>query len=279
MGSSPHTRGAPLHDAGEVAALRIIPAYAGSTAQTALKTTIRAGSSPHTRGAHLVVAGDGVLRRIIPAYAGSTPESDAAGRVGWDHPRIRGEHRGGHVGGPGGGGSSPHTRGAHCCRWQSATALRIIPAYAGSTDAGVEMLGGAQDHPRIRGEHGVFSGRARRRAGSSPHTRGARGRARVYPISSRIIPAYAGSTGDDPPQKWAGGDHPRIRGEHDTPLTNVTPFTGSSPHTRGAPVIVAAPGGFIGIIPAYAGSTRPSPATTGAGPDHPRIRGEHRVRP
>ena len=46
----------------------------------------------------------------------------------------------------------------------------------------------------------------------------------------------------------------------DTELDSIRRFIdkgaqGSSPHTRGAPVVVAAPGGLIGIIPAYAGST------------------------
>ena len=50
------------------------------------------------------------------------------------------------------------------------------------------------DHPRIRGEHSGLPLAEWRRAGSSPHTRGA-------PIAKlgeekrlRIIPAYAGST-------------------------------------------------------------------------------------
>ena len=75
------------------------------------------------------------------------------------------------------------------------------------------------------------------KAGSSPHTRGA---------LLESVPAV------DP--CW---DHPRIRGEHDTPLTNVTPFTGSSPHTRGALFQVFEKILGEGIIPAYAGSTSP----------------------
>ena len=92
--------------------------------------------------------------------------------------------------------------------------------------------------------------------GSSPHTRGARCR--------ENSPAACGR------------DHPRIRGEH-------------AREGQGE-------GGAEGIIPAYAGSTRPmplslyqlrgsSPHTRGAphatsrgrhsAEDHPRIRGEH----
>ena len=136
-----------------------------------------------------------------------------------------------------------------------------------------------RDHPRIRGEH----------IGHDRPNGGVHG----------IIPAYAGSTldmsgyGSDP---WGSSphtrgaldqgargfriprDHPRIRGEHDA---------------LGYGMLVA-----LGIIPAYAGSTSSSattcrcrqgssPHTRGARtrrcacgtspPDHPRIRGEHRV--
>ena len=50
---------------------------------------------------------------------------------------------------------------------------------------------------------------------------------------------------------------------------------GSSPHTRGAlqgllPRVIR-----VGIIPAYAGSTGPSPLLKSQSRDHPRIRGEH----
>ena len=51
--------------------------------------------------------------------------------------------------------------------------------------------------------------------------------------------------------------------------------TGSSPHTRGAPVAAERARLDSGIIPAYAGST-PTPCTSWASiRDHPRIRGEH----
>ena len=50
---------------------------------------------------------------------------------------------------------------------------------------------------------------------------------------------------------------------------------GSSPHTRGAPSAALAQRLGRGIIPAYAGSTRPSLASPRRRRDHPRIRGEH----
>ena len=154
-GSSPHTRGArwtargrrpPPGDHPRIRGehdwpclvrdqeLGIIPAYAGSTPHHTIHCESSEGSSPHTRGA---------LRR--------TPCASSSAR---DHPRIRGEHERLHGAGEPLGG--------------------IIPAYAGSTIAGVLL-------------HCLYQG-------SSPHTRGARMAAPACPTA-----------------RW---DHPRIRGEH-----------------------------------------------------------------
>ena len=91
-GSSPHTRGAPHRVASCQAILRIIPAYAGSTASFGryrvspsdhprirgehknLPNFVLAtwGSSPHTRGARFRRSWPTSPSGIIPAYAGST---------------------------------------------------------------------------------------------------------------------------------------------------------------------------------------------------------------
>ena len=112
---------------------------------------------------------------------------------------------------------------------------RIIPAYAGSTEANSLDGQTMADHPRIRGEHLAGLGRVIGGVGSSPHTRGA-----LTPVSRclgvlRIIPAYAGSTCEDSWKCQATADHPRIRGEHIYTNLKVPEQAGSSPHTRGAP--------------------------------------------
>ena len=131
------------------------------------------------------------------------------------------------------------------------------------------------DHPRIRGEH---HGRLPARphdTGSSPHTRGAL----FWPLPSsllmRIIPAYAGSTRVCEHHSREAMDHPRIRGEHLRRCRVRCMERGSSPHTRGAQHSRGCDMDSFGIIPAYAGSTFPSLASTSARRDHPRIRGEH----
>ena len=172
-----------------------------------------------------------------------------------DHPRIRGEHSNWSILASYGQGSSPHTRGARSAAGRSGRRSGIIPAYAGSTIAGVLITGVLPDHPRIRGEHPAGRLRKIRVRGSSPHTRGAHGDAAGGRHRLGIIPAYAGSTGSPTTPNTCSADHPRIRGEHGAAeaLTNV--LDGSSPHTRGAPRRRPARLRRPGIIPAYAGST------------------------
>ena len=68
---------------------------------------------------------------------------------------------------------------------------------------------------------------------------------------------------------------PRIRGEHEDKRYADWDRAGSSPHTRGALVMVTHTFYYIRIIPAYAGSTASPPSMTAVRRDHPRIRGEH----
>ena len=258
-GSSPHTRGARGDQVPGRVGPRIIPAYAGST-HGALALGVEMGdhprirgehegdgkdlartqgSSPHTRGAPPRAPGGGRRRGIIPAYAGSTRLEGLGASTGWDHPRIRGEHR--------------RRRRSPPCR------IRIIPAYAGSTRRPAWSTGGGTDHPRIRGEHPSGPSLHGGPTGSSPHTRGAPRSSSRWSIRRGIIPAYAGST---------------ISCSRFVPA-----IMGSSPHTRGALVAEDDPSFARRIIPAYAGSTHPLLQCAMDCWDHPRIRGEHRPEP
>ena len=117
-----------------------------------------------------------------------------------------------------------------------------------------------------------------------------------WAFRSGIIPAYAGSTWSILSQAATMADHPRIRGEHSPFSLPETMQTGSSPHTRGAPIFPDPSLGYRMDHPRIRGehSPRPlrvdrgrgsSPHTRGAHPrssprssravDHPRIRGEH----
>ena len=140
----------------------------------------------------------------------------------------------------------------------------------------VRRLSSRSDHPRIRGEHERAGVAYMEIAGSSPHTRGALCSLAAGLGRAGIIPAYAGSTPEDDRDHTRFEDHPRIRGEHGSGVTEDEDRRGSSPHTRGAPPRCWPAWSSPGIIPAYAGSTRGVWRSARGSWDHPRIRGEHR---
>ena len=90
-----------------------------------------------------------------------------------------------------------------------------------------------------------------------------------------IIPACAGSTTENRKYQKRPGDHPRVRGEHVSPVPKVVMMLGSSPRARGAPRMAAARSPPPRIIPACAGSTKNLKSANSVRGDHPRVRGEH----
>ena len=160
------------------------------------------------------VAADETTPGIIPAYAGSTSPFSGPLFDCRDHPRIRGEHDSADMSDVIMQGSSPHTRGAHPYLFLFFGDVGIIPAYAGSTSSEGVKAQSYEDHPRIRGEHGVDHAQQALKSGSSPHTRGALAASVLQTVSGGIIPAYAGSTQARTRGPRLRRDHPRIRGEH-----------------------------------------------------------------
>ena len=215
------------------------------------------GSSPHSRGALQGVASIPAALRIIPAFAGSTRSCRPTATIRGDHPRIRGEHVFGYGDTLEQTGSSPHSRGAHRPAPAAPRADGIIPAFAGSTPASPRPPLRTGDHPRIRGEHTGRLSELSATQGSSPHSRGALGGVGVLRVRDGIIPAFAGSTTRRGRGRRIRRDHPRIRGEHPFPWLTKNDVPGSSPHSRGARNAEAPSGSWFGIIPAFAGSTRP----------------------
>ena len=255
VGSSPRARGALGARGGDLVAVGIIPACAGST-PAAISSTAGRGDHPRVRGEHgsrlarkVLAEGSSPRARgapscanrppracgIIPACAGSTGDRQERGNRRGDHPRVRGEHPDmlgvEHFA----AGSSPRARGARLPAWRPGHRPGIIPACAGSTPTRCPAASRAGDHPRVRGEHidsdeGKLLG-----LGSSPRARGARLLADLLDPVRGIIPACAGSTPNVRSNKLSTGDHPRVRGEH-----------------YGQAAVLVQP---LGIIPACAGST------------------------
>ena len=154
-------------------------------------------------------------------------------------------------------------------------ARRIIPALAGNTVHARSAEWTAGDHPRSRGEY--FGGGAVVDVGegSSPLSRGILGRGGRPRTGERIIPALAGNTPRPAQADPRRRDHPRSRGEYGASEGFDTIEDGSSPLSRGIPLLKILGLGAARIIPALAGNTTfPSRART-ATTDHPRSRGEY----
>ena len=151
----------------------------------------------------------------------------------------------------------------------------IIPAYAGSTCPRSASSGEGRDHPRVCGEHSLRCDFRNPRLGSSPRMRGAPGEHIRDLVRQGIIPAYAGSTDAPREPRQLGEDHPRVCGEHSLRCDFRNPRLGSSPRMRGAHNERDDVELGVGIIPAYAGSTRRQLVFTYPHRDHPRVCGEH----
>ena len=105
--------------------------------------------------------------------------------------------------------------------------------------------------------------------------RGALARWLINAVVSRIIPAYAGSTGVAVVLGEDAQDHPRVCGEHSEGPVAMMDTWGSSPRMRGAQNPQGKQDRLSGIIPAYAGSTLTISHHQGMSWDHPRVCGEH----
>ena len=292
-GSSPLTRGRRHLPSIGYTDRRIIPAYAGSTAAwrrlrgrvwdhprlrgvdivSLLIVSLSAGSSPLTRGRPSSTVGRRRRRGIIPAYAGSTYRSVTHLPKPWDHPRLRGVDRRVMRRNSSSAGSSPLTRGRRTKFVPDGEVVGIIPAYAGSTWCRWSDAIPVPDHPRLRGVDHPVCWRGPSGDGSSPLTRGRPETAASVLGNGGIIPAYAGSTTNEPRNGLTGPDHPRLRGVDADALGVSRQTVGSSPLTRGRLTHCLTTGWRRRIIPAYAGSTLGAGPVPGRPGDHPRLRG------
>ena len=213
---------------------------------------------------------------IIPAYAGNTSNVKSRVILGWDHPRVCGEHLSVPMGVGGSWGSSPRMRGTLLRGRCSTLRTGIIPAYAGNTWNLHQSKTAPRDHPRVCGEHCQFSFLCLGVLGSSPRMRGTPVSLSSIVNTRGIIPAYAGNTLAAQSSKSSTGDHPLVCGEHMVADTLERHGGGSSPRMRGtrSPHVERRNG--RGIIPAYAGNTWCVSRTYEIPWDHPRVCGEHR---
>ena len=213
-GSSPRVRGKLRRAVPMQSGLRIIPARAGQTSRSSVRTSCfpdhpRAcganelmattlkqfnGSSPRVRGKRLAVADRLLTNRIIPARAGQTKTLLPTFCPHSDHPRACGANC------PAGKsrgcvyGSSPRVRGKLGADDLIERGVRIIPARAGQTFLCGGYLGDHADHPRACGANLPPAASMVVAAGSSPRVRGKPLPGDLDKSVVRIIPARAGQT-------------------------------------------------------------------------------------
>ena len=111
--------------------------------------------------------------------------------------------------------------------------------------------------------------------GSSPLTRGKRA-AELFEVAVEgLIPAHAGKTRSALSLGFRAGAHPRSRGENIAAMCKENGYQGSSPLTRGKPMVGSSLPSSWGLIPAHAGKTGIFDGVFDLPRAHPRSRGEN----
>ena len=123
----------------------------------------------------------------------------------------------------------------------------------------------------------LFLWRFCQQLGSSPLARGTRLGTDRRVLWHGLIPARAGNTGPAGGYGFAGGAHPRSRGEHRRVQRCSANGKGSSPLARGTRARNCRSTSRAGLIPARAGNTTGLMSCETSTWAHPRSRGEHRA--
>ena len=233
------------------------------------------GSSPRVRGSQRQHVCFFPRDGIIPAGAGLTKLDECVPCESRDHPRGCGAHVIKYAIIAILLGSSPRVRGSLFTKITSLSLYGIIPAGAGLTKARCRSHPRSRDHPRGCGAHCVKVGIEAIARGSSPRVRGSRQRGARMSRKTGIIPAGAGLTSIRCLVCHMTRDHPRGCGAHRMIQCVLYRAMGSSPRVRGSQNWREKIHHAQGIIPAGAGLTSLSRASSFRCRDHPRGCGAH----
>ena len=190
------------------------PRRCGENATAWRRLTVLPGSPPQVRGKLNRFKPKFNRFRITPAGAGKTRSARLCRRQLWDHPRRCGENYSRTANSAARVGLPPQVRGKPTLDDTAHIAVRITPAGAGKTAAGLSDCRAGWDHPRRCGENFEMLNNVFLKQGSPPRMRGKRDRRCHLPKKNRITPADAGKTLSLSERLRRRQDHPRGCGEN-----------------------------------------------------------------
>ena len=213
-GSSPRGRGKHHYHPKSPSETRLIPAWAGKTADLERNPELEGahprvggenhvargcpidgeGSSPRGRGKPFPAPSGTQTFGLIPAWAGKTCGGALARCCVRAHPRVGGENRWRELPDLYSHGSSPRGRGKLARRGSTPRRRGLIPAWAGKTAWRGTYESTGEAHPRVGGENPATVIVRPWPSGSSPRGRGKRAVEHKTNHQSGLIPAWAGKT-------------------------------------------------------------------------------------
>ncbi|SOE15136.1 hypothetical protein SAMN06272775_6069 [Streptomyces sp. 2323.1] len=238
-------------------------------------TGVMMGPTPQARGQRRGVSPGRREAGTNPACAGTTSAQVPSGASGGDQPRMRGDHPWVDwvvwvvwvLTGP-----TPYARGPRGKVFDVVGSAGTNPACAGTTTACCRPW----DQPRMRGDHPVQYGAAFCSVGATPHARGPLGESDLLEFDPGTNPACARTTPTKTTRGRGWRDQPRMSGDHRQVRIGDEWYEGPTPHARGPPPGPHRRRVVRGTNPACAGTTTPSPRSSRAARDQPRMRGDHR---
>ena len=237
------------------------------------------GSSPLTRGKQTGTRSGSRCPRLIPTHAGKTHARGAWSSQAGAHPHSRGENLEDARTDNLHDGSSPLTRGKRTRPHARAGDPRLIPTHAGKTQLTWLSTCPPRAHPHSRGENWGSALECRDLVGSSPLTRGKHYLNRPGVVQGRLIPTHAGKTRRGWHPRAGSRAHPHSRGENNLSHERHCLASGSSPLTRGKPVLRLSSRCAHRLIPTHAGKTSLTRSVSSTGSAHPHSRGENNDKP
>ena len=173
-------------------------------------------------------------------------------------------------------GSSPRVRGRFGAGVCECAGGGLIPACAGQTQRRRGHAAAFGAHPRVCGADILSFTVPHAPLGLSPRVRGRPRDGQLEWCRPGLIPACAGQTLHHLAPSDRSGAHPRVCGADRLNNLDRADIMGSSPRVRGRLGVFDAIQDELGLIPACAGQTPTSRASTPTAWAHPRVCGADR---